>query len=686
MSSATKPFGRSSSRGSASRGGVGDVHTDEGSKIAIPSATIGSRARTTNRIGSHNHDTDDRVSHCSTIFMHTRRQIAVLEENSRSLLSCSLRFRTVVTRAAKIQERPIRLPIAVLIISLVASGVACGYLPSSRPNPTSAATPEPEPQSVSQVRPPLTPRWVYEPWVWEDEYNNAQAVRELVEGYRQRTIPVGVVIIDSPWQTNYNTLLFNSDYPDPAGLVRELHDRGIRVILWVTGFINTESDDGPDPGKASNYDEAHAAGYFVDGGRTVKWDKGRGSAIDFFNPDAVRWWYSQMDRAFAVGVDGWKVDSPEGNLPPQFQTAAGLKTEREYGEAYYRAMYRYVVERKPDAVTLARATDSGTTYAPVDANPAGWSGDQNPGWAGLREAFDDVATSSRQGFSAIGSDIGGYRRGERSERVFMRWTQFGALVPLMENGGRGEHRPWLLGPRALENYRYYATLHHELVPYLYSAGMVAHRTGTPIVRNADSDRKQYELGPDFLVAPILSEGEAREVTFPPDTRWYDYWDDDVVQEGGRTIAVQAPEDRIPLYIRSGAIIPLQVEGSETGHGDRSSSGRLTLLIYPASDSTREYHAGPDDTLLLQARREGSKVTVATGSRSELYTLRIKEPSGPAVVSLARGGIETRLPQLQSGQALTGAEEGWYYDEDRHHVWVRFATDQTDAQVTYTSRS
>src|SRR5215204_776793 len=170
MSSATKPFGRSSSRGSASRGGLGDVHTDEGSKIAIPSATIGTRVRTTNRIGSHN-PRHRRPCLSMLHYVYAYATNSGTPRNSRGLLSCSFGFRTVVTRAAKVQEGPIRLPIAVLIISLVASGVACGYLPSSRSNPTPASTPEPEPQPVSQIRPPLTPRWVYEPWVWEDEDN-----------------------------------------------------------------------------------------------------------------------------------------------------------------------------------------------------------------------------------------------------------------------------------------------------------------------------------------------------------------------------------------------------------------------------------------------------------------------------------------------------------------------------------
>jgi alpha-glucosidase (family GH31 glycosyl hydrolase) len=542
------------------------------------------------------------------------------------------------------------------------------------------ATPEPR----FATRPPLTPRWVYEPWVWEDERNTADATLDVVDSYRRRDIPVGAVIIDSPWQTNYNTFQFNPDYPDPAGLIRQLHDRNVKVLLWATGFVNVSSVDGPERGKASNYDEAHAAGYFVGGGKDYAWDKGRGSALDFFNPDAVEWWYRQMDRAFALGIDGWKVDSPEGNLPDQVSTAAGLKTEREYGDAYYRAFYRYVAERNPDAVTFARAIDSGTSYAPVDVNPAAWVGDQNPNWAGLREAINDVLASANAGYAVVGPDIGGYRSGERSGRLFIRWAQFGALVPLMENGGRGEHLPWTYPSEVVDHYRYYAKLHHELVPYLYSAGVEAHRTGLPIIRNPDQKLGQYELGQDLLVAPLKTEDEERDVALPAGARWHDFWSDDSVYEGGLTRRVRAPLAQIPLYIRAGAIIPLQVDDPLTGHGGPGSAGHLTLLVYPDAASDRSYYPDAERALTIHSARTDDGVTITLGPQTERYVLRIKEPRPTVSVSLERDGAADQLSPLPSFAAFDQATEGWFYDSGTHYLWVRFPTDRSGATLEYRS--
>ena len=556
--------------------------------------------------------------------------------------------------------------------------------PASSESAVAAPTPLPLEADATAGRPPLTPRWVYEPWVWEEEEHTAEAVLELVDGYRQHGIPVGAVIIDSPWQTNYNTFVFGPNYPDPEGLIRALKERNLRVLLWATPFINVKSIDNYDEGKSPNYDEAHAAGYFVADGQAFDWDKGDGSAIDFFNPRAVAWLFGQMDRAFSLGIDGWKADSPEGSLPDEVATAAGPKTEREYGRAYYRSFYRYVVERNPEAIIFARPSEGGTIYAPIDANPAGWVGDQDPDWGrdGLPAALDDILVSAELGYAVLGSDIGGYREGQRSERLFIRWTQLGALSPLMENGGQGEHRPWGYGPRALAVYRYFAKLHHQLVPYFHSLGIEAHLTGQPIIRNVDRPGRQYTLGEDLLVAPLVTRDDERTVQLPAGAPWHDYWSDDRLLDGGQTFDVESPLEQLPLYVRAGAIIPMQVDDPETGHGDQASAGHLTLLLYPEGESVRTYYAAPDEAVELRSRRDAGGVTVEVGPRTERYVLRIKEPARPAAVQLQHGGRQDSLAELPSRDAFAGSAEGWYYDPSTHYLWVRFATEGSAARLSY----
>jgi alpha-glucosidase (family GH31 glycosyl hydrolase) len=539
-------------------------------------------------------------------------------------------------------------------------------------------------QAPERPRPPLTPRWAYEPWVWEDEEHTADATIALVDGYRQRDIPVGAVIVDSPWQTNYNTFEMAPEFGDPHLLMSRLRDRNVRAIFWATGFINTWSNDGPNRSISPNYLEAHSKGYFVNDGLTYEWDKGEGSAIDFFNPDAVVWWYAQMDKAWAYGIDGWKVDAPEGNLPDIVQTAAGPKTNREYGTEYYRAFYRYVAAKSPDAIITARPVDTGTVYAPVDANPAGWVGDQEPDWGprGIEEALDSILHSAALGYAVMGSDIGGYKPGQRFDRLFVRWAQLGALSPVMENGGRGEHRPWVLDDDVAVTYRYYAKLHHQLVPYLYGAGVEAHLGGPPIIRDGDREARHYRLGEDLFVAPIVTRDDQRRVELPRDSRWYDYWNDVTPIAGGTVLDYKSELDRAPLFVRAGAIIPMQVSDGVTGHGGTGSSGALTLLFYPEGQSKRLLRPDAGQEIAVESSRTSTSTSLSVGPTQQALVLRVKEPGQPQAVEVTVGGQTRQLMTFASFEALDASSEGWALDMEKGYLWVRLPASSGTSSVTY----
>jgi len=144
----------------------------------------------------------------------------------------------------------------------------------------------------------------------------------------------------------------------------------------------------------------------------------------------------------------------------------------------------------------------------------------------------------------------------------------------------------------------------------------------------------------------------------------------------------APPERVPLFIRGGAIVPLQVDDGETGHGGSGSSGCLTLLVYPDGESARTYHPDAGRSLELRSRREAGGVAVEIGRQTERYVLRIKEPSAPSGPRLERGGAASALPPLPSWEAFDGAAEGWYYDAAHHELWARFATEDSAARLSY----
>jgi len=520
-----------------------------------------------------------------------------------------------------------------LWILIVILGTACGDNPSA--GPTEATQPPPYPWTV--LRPPIPPRWVFEPWIWEDDENTEAATRALVEGYLSRGIPVGAVIIDSPWQASgdsgYHSLRFDPAlYPTPTEMIEDFHGRGVRSVLWITGNLTPESP---------LWAEACTRGFFVrrhDGAEpcptTSFWKaSGRAAHLDFFSEPARRWWGAQLDLALATGADGWKVDGTDfqlRELGERVLTAAGPKTPHEYSAAMYGFFHRFTRERLgPDrGAILARPfADDGKPafYAPLESNPAGWVGDQEHDWQGLREALREVLVSGRAGYPVVGSDIGGLKGEPLNGELLVRWAQLGALLPLMENGGRDEHRPWRFEAEVLDVYREFARLHHALVPYFYHHAIEAHRNGSVVVQPLagptlpgdpeSSGDWRYELGDAFLVDPIREPTERRTVRLPPGP-WLEWFDLSRVHAGDETIEFDVPLDRYPLFVRAGAIIPWNAD-----------DGRTTLLVFPRGSVNRLIHLEPELSVAVTVEEHAAGIRVTLGPSQRAWTLRIHRGDG-----------------------------------------------------------
>jgi len=411
---------------------------------------------------------------------------------------------------------------------------------------------------------PPWPEWAFHHWVWEDESTQGSVI-EMVDGYAEAQIPVGAVIIDSPWETGYNTLEWDTDrFPDPQGLIDELHSRDIRVMMWITPAINIDVEP--------LYSEAADAGYFMQtsedsGPAVVDWWKGDGSLIDYFNPDAVAWWHGMMDPVLAMGIDGWKCDGLDfAAIIANYSPGAGREVERlEYSHAYYRDFHDYTREvLGDDRINTARPVDNygadiggdAVAFAPVDINWAGWVGDQDSDWVGLQAALRNMYWSADYGYVAFGSDIGGYRDDDselgRDKETFLRWAQVGAFCPVMENGGGGEHWPWRFDEETVTIYRHFTELHHLLLPYLMAEGARAFDAGTSLMTFTGAATYDYTLGPDIFVAPMIEPGTERSVHFPVDGDWTWLFGEQTTFTGGTTETLEVPLDSFPAFVRVGS--------------------------------------------------------------------------------------------------------------------------------------
>jgi alpha-glucosidase (family GH31 glycosyl hydrolase) len=500
--------------------------------------------------------------------------------------------------------------------------------------------------------------------------HRAAAVLDLVDGYQRRGIPVGTVLLDSPWSTNYNTFRFDPRrYPDPAGLVNTLHARGVRVVAWLTAAMN------PAYRPFSDEDDylqgiSHRCLLRAPDGSNIPWWKGAGGLIDYSSPWAVDWWHHLMDRALDMGLDGWKVDKVEASLPEEVDQGGVTEPAHvsAYRQAYFKDTYQYLLRRRPDGVVIQRPFYRNT----IAYTPAGWVGDQPHSWTGLRSALRLVMGAAKCGNAVIGSDIGGYLGGKRpNKNLYLRWAQFGALCPLMETGGQGERRPWKIDEETVGIFRRFATLHAELVPYLYSQMVQAHLTGVPIIRAIDRERGEYLLGPDLFVSAVMHPGVTKDVHLPAG-EWIDFWDETRIYRGSALVrGYEAPLNQMPLFIRRGALVPLDVSTDLLHHGDASSAGALTLALYPGDDPEPvsscdyAYETGPRDYALtaVQAAVNASTVSLTVPPLPQAVRVRVRLTSRPGAVL-----APDPLPEVPDRAAFQAAARGWCWE--RGLLWVK----------------
>lgn len=439
-----------------------------------------------------------------------------------------------------------------------------------------------------------------------------------------------MLVLDSPWETQYNTFVPNPKrYHDFDKLVADLHAQSVRVVLWITQMVNSSSIDlemGGDKydGESPNFAPGNRCGFYIDQAETYLWWKGVGAAVDFTNPWAVVWWHRQQDPVLAL-VDGWKLDFGENYVQRDpVDTYVGSIPHQKYSEDYYRDYLSYAnAKRGPEFMTLTRGWDVSYHFAPryyarPEHAPIVWAGDNRRDWIGMSDALDTMFMSARAGYVVVGSDIGGYldvddvnsaEKVPYSQTTFVRWVELGAMSPFMELHGRANLTPWTEPVNPDETtaiYKFWATLHHELVPFFYSLAEEAYAGQATLLQPlGDAGDWRYTLGGVVLVAPILDDGGVRDLALP-DGRWHDWWNERAY-DGGTTIAGYDSSDhaRLPLFVREGAILPMRssvdvwpgADGRFVVHDEDGATTTITLagatlgFSRVVADTTLRIHAG-----------------------------------------------------------------------------------------------
>ena len=457
----------------------------------------------------------------------------------------------------------------------------------------------------------IVPKWAFGHIVWEDSINTQNAALDLVSQYKKHKIPVSGIIIDSPWSQSYNDFNWDQDrYPDPDKMISSFADDHIKVILWLTGCVNSSSRDVPVQ-KSPDYDYVIKKKYVVNNGKASGWWKGKGVHIDFTNPEAVKWWNSKLDKVFKKNVYGFKVDQGEYYFADSLSmlkaklgqdetyfgdtvtTSIGRISLREFKRYYYDNMYDYVKSRKKAGITLARPfSHQGDFAASINKLGLGWSGDFKGNYDGLKLQISNIYTSAKAGYGALACEVGGFYEDRSTKTQLIRYAQFGAFTACMINGGQNgaftNHLAWYHDKETTEIYRYYVTLHNMLSAYMFSTVADAHQNGGSLLKEVSFKQESHKLGNDLFFKAITSDTSKVSFTLPSGEKWVDFWTGRKYN-GGTEVTREYSLKESPVFIRSGAIIPLEISNDVTGIGDGSMKGKTVFLIFPGARNHYIYH-------------------------------------------------------------------------------------------------
>jgi len=279
---------------------------------------------------------------------------------------------------------------------------------------------------------------------------------------------------------------------------------------------------------------------------------------------------------------------------------AGVISEREYANAYYQDFLYYTRKTNPDALIMSRPVDSFDeiiywNFSPRDVVLSGWVGDQDDTFDGLKNALDNMFESAYQNYVNYGSDIGGYRtpQNPRQPNLFLRWAQMGAFVPLMENGGGGNHLPWKFPnpTQVIAIYKNFVDIHFQLKAYLLNAGTTALANGGSVINPIDPSvflphGYDYMLWTDIFVAPMVEDSLTRVVTFPEGNSWIYWFDSSKVYQGGSTVNISMPLSEFPAFHRKGALLVLYgnaVVGNVNDY-ENTDDSTVMAMISPVKNS------------------------------------------------------------------------------------------------------
>jgi alpha-D-xyloside xylohydrolase len=519
-------------------------------------------------------------------------------------------------------------------------------------------------------RPALPPAWSFGLWLttsFTTSYDEATAM-SFIDGMKERDLPLHVFHFDCFWMRDFSWCDFRWDartFPDPVGMLRRLHERGLKVCVWINPYIAQRS---------ALFAEGCQGGYFLkkangDVWQTDMWQPGM-AIVDFTNPAATAWYVGHLRRLLEMGVDCFKTDFGE-RIPTDVVYHDGsdpVGMHNHYPILYNEAVFKLLEEvRGPgEAVLFARST-----YASGQRFPVHWGGDCHSTFESMAESLRGGLSLGLCGFGYWSHDIGGFEGLPRAD-IYKRWVAFGLLSSHSRLHGSSSYRvPWNYNEEACDVLRLFTKLKCRLMPYLYAAAIEAHRSGIPMMRAmtlefpadpaCDTLDRQYLLGDSLLVAPVLSE-DGSVSYYLPEGSWTHLLNGES-QDGPRWHSTQHDFFSLPLFVRAGTVLAI---GARDDRPDYDFTDGVTFRVYALADGASASCEVPTLSggtgLRCTVRRTGHQLNAtvegkATGAwRLQLAGVKTVTPaSGTSTVPDSLGVIITPARSATTLQLQLPAE-------------------------------
>ncbi len=479
----------------------------------------------------------------------------------------------------------------------------------------------------------LQQKWVYGFHQSRWSYYSQREILELVKTMRENRLPMDAVHMDIDYMQGFRVFTFDQDrFADPKAMTRAMGEQNVKAVTIVDPGVKRE------PGYFV-YDEGVAQDHFAKNpdGSVFEGQVWPGAAVfpDFSREQTRQWWGQKLKILLDAGVRGIWNDMNEpasfaGQLPDDVAFAAGDHKELHnvYGHMMAQATYEGLARldgRRPFVLTRACCAGSQRFCS-------GWTGDNHSMWQHLQLSLTQMMNLGLSGMNNVGSDVGGFGS-DTTPELLSRWFQLGAISPFFRDHyakGTRRQEAFAFDRETMDNCRAALDLRYHLLPYLYDLAHEKLPMLRPLVLEFPDDPKcreltdQCMLGHALLCAPVMTPGVTARAVYLPKGTWYDYYTGKKVT-GGQYILADAPLDRMPLFARAGAILPVSAGKPQCVEDIR----QVVLEVFPGRGRHTHY---VDDGETMDYR-DGKVRKIALSLRGRNLTQKVVADGYPGADAL-----------------------------------------------------